>query len=449
MARFLRRAFAGAALMSVTLGAADAAAQVDYEIISALQFNFSNPGARSLALAGALTGTGDDATGAWTNPGGLTNISRPEVGVELRHFRFSTLFVNGGRFNGTPTNVGVDTQTSVNLGESEDTTTSLSFVSAVIPRSRFAFAFYRTEVANFETRISTDGVFLDLGDGGLRRIRPLDGELDLKVANYGGAAAMRIYDVVSVGIGLSIYDLSLDSAAVRYGFQDANTIDQIVQPGFLLGPPRRTGDNIVSTEFISADDTRLGVNLGASVSLSPQVRVGASYRQGPKFDIEYSRVLGNGTVQSDGESGFNVPDVIAVGALYRPLPTLNVAIDYRRVFYSQMVEDMRVVIDPNERLEHYVVDDGNEVRGAVEYLFTNLPAPFSVLAVRGGVWFDPDHRIRFEGPFSANTVLYPRGDDEMHYTGGAGVVVRNVQVDVGYDHSERVKTFSASAIYRF
>ena len=98
--RSLGQAIGVVALVCATFGVSTASAQVDYEVMASLQFNFSNPGARSLAMAGALTGAGDDATGAWTNPGGLTNITRPEVGVEFRGFDFSTPFVSGGRFDG-------------------------------------------------------------------------------------------------------------------------------------------------------------------------------------------------------------------------------------------------------------------------------------------------------------------------------------------------------------
>ena len=89
--RKLGQAIGVVALICATFGVSTASAQVDYEIMASLQFNFSNPGARSLAMAGALTGAGDDATGAWTNPGGLTNITRPEVGVEFRGFNFKTV----------------------------------------------------------------------------------------------------------------------------------------------------------------------------------------------------------------------------------------------------------------------------------------------------------------------------------------------------------------------
>ena len=158
--RNLGQAIGVAALVCATFGVSTASAQVDYEIMASLQFNFSNPGARSLAMAGALTGAGDDATGAWTNPGGLTNITRPEVGVEFRGFGFETPFVTSGHFNGTPTQIGIDTVNGLIYGKTDNSTHSLSFVSAVVPKSRFAFAVYRTEVANFEADIQTVGAVL-------------------------------------------------------------------------------------------------------------------------------------------------------------------------------------------------------------------------------------------------------------------------------------------------
>ena len=88
------------------------------------------------------------------------------------------------------------------------------------------------------------------------------------------------------------------------------------------------------------------------------------------------------------------------------------------------------------------------VRAAGEYLFTNLPSRLSAIAVRGGIWYDPDHRIRYEGP-SRPTRSSIRRRSEMHYTGGAGIVFEKFQFDIGFDRSETVKTFSVSAVFRF
>jgi long-subunit fatty acid transport protein len=415
--------------------------------MASLQFNFSNPGARSLAMAGALTGAGDDATGAWTNPGGLTNITRPEVGVEFRGFDFSTPFVQGGRFNGTSFNQGVDRVNGLVFGTSENTTHSLSFVSAVVPKSRFAFAFYRTEVANFETNLATDGAFFE--NEGQRRAFPFAGDLDLKIANFGGSAAVRLTDQLSVGVGVSLYDFEMNSRGARFFFDQL----AIPEPGYFLGDAIRddrailAGGNRIATEIIEGDDSAVGINVGASFNPTDKLRIGASYRQGPKFDISYQRFDALDQLDASGDSEFNVPDVIAVGVLLKPVQALNVAIDYRLVRYSQITKGL--ISSRGGDPDDYVVDDGNEIRAAGEYLFTNLPSPMSAIAIRGGFWRDPDHRIRYEGPFTTDTVLYPRGDDEMHWTGGAGVVFENVQFDFGIDRSENVNTFSVSAVLRF
>ena len=163
--------------------------------------------------------------------------------------------------------------------------------------------------------------------------------------------------------------------------------------------------------------------------------------------MQYSRADAFGNLVIDETSEFKVPDVFALGVLIKPVPQLNIAADYRRVQYSQVTSGMGSAFgaDPDD----YVVDDANEVRVAGEYLFTNLPSPLSAIAVRGGYWFDPDHRIRYEGPFSTDTVVYPAGEDEGHFTFGGGIVFEKAQFDVGFDRSETVKTFSVSAVLRF
>jgi hypothetical protein len=102
--------------------------------------------------------------------------------------------------------------------------------------------------------------------------------------------------------------------------------------------------------------------------------------------------------------------------------------------------------DPDD----YFAEDGNEIRAAAEYLITNVPEPLGAIAIRGGVWRDPDHRIRYQGPFSTDTVLYASPlEDETHVTFGGGLVFSRAQFDIGFDRSERVKTFAVSASFRF
>ena len=74
-----------------------------------LQFDFLNPGARSLSLGSAFTGLADDATAAFTNPAGLLLLGRAEVSLEGRYRQVSTPFLDRGRLTGALTNRGDDT----------------------------------------------------------------------------------------------------------------------------------------------------------------------------------------------------------------------------------------------------------------------------------------------------------------------------------------------------
>ena len=450
--RSLGQAIGVVALVCATFGVSTASAQVDYEIMASLQFNFSNPGARSLAMAGALTGAGDDATGAWTNPGGLTNITRPEVGVEFRGFDFETPFVTRGRFSGTPTNIGIDTIAGRVYGTSEDSTHSLSFVSAVVPKSRFAFAFYRTEVANFEADISTDGAFFDRpGPTAPRRARsPVSsGTSTSRSPNFGGSAAVRLTDQVSVGVGVSVYDFELDSANRRFRYDAASRRRH--RPATSSARPCGRPDRTSSPPNSSTARIPRSASTSAPRSApNDKFRIGASYRQGPKFDIALpARATPSACDRRATSSEFKVPDVFALGVLIKPVPALNITVDYRRVQYSQVTSDMGRGFDGGVTVDDYVLDDGNEIRAAGEYLFTDLPSPLSAIAVRGGFWHDPDHRIRYEGAVQHRHRAVPGRRREMHFTGRRRLVFEKVQFDVGFDRSETVKTFSVSAVLRF
>src|SRR5262249_53420268 len=130
--------------------AAPVFAQTNSEINAGIQFNFSNPGARSLGFGGAFIGLADDATAAYTNPAGLTNLSQPEVSFEGRYFQYRTEFLDRGHGFGSPTGNGQDTVAGEVTVRSNDIKKSFSFLSFVYPQERWAIAVYRHELANFK-----------------------------------------------------------------------------------------------------------------------------------------------------------------------------------------------------------------------------------------------------------------------------------------------------------
>src|SRR5512142_1529018 len=107
-----------------------AAQNTDIESLSGLQFNFGNPGARSLGMGGAFLGLADDASAAEANPAGLTILRKPEVSIEGRNFRMSQVLNNRGVYP------NVTSQEFSSFSRSVEPT----FASIVLPMQNFAIA---------------------------------------------------------------------------------------------------------------------------------------------------------------------------------------------------------------------------------------------------------------------------------------------------------------------
>src|SRR5207248_3766204 len=75
-----------------------AAQNTDIESLSGLQFNFGNPGARSLGMGGAFLGLADDASAAEANPAGLTILRKPEISLEARNYLEDQIFTTSGTY---------------------------------------------------------------------------------------------------------------------------------------------------------------------------------------------------------------------------------------------------------------------------------------------------------------------------------------------------------------
>ncbi|MCU0291777.1 MAG: outer membrane protein transport protein, partial [Thermoanaerobaculaceae bacterium] len=277
------------------------------------------------------------------------------------------------------------------------------------------------------------------------RYFPIAAETELDIVNYGISAALRVSQSFSLGLGVSYYDLSLDSLTRRYNI----TAGTGFAPGEYFGPPDFADSNIRSTVSEQGDDSAIGVSLGLLFRATDSLSIGAVYRQGPKFDCTStaSRLspAGEATVV---ETVLHVPDVIGIGASYRLSDRATLSFDYDFVRYSQLTDEIKDAYGRTDQdLENYVVDDGNELHLGFEFLFLTQKV---VIPVRLGVWHDPDHKIRYEGEVEAERARFGGGDDQVHYTAGVGVAVGTpFELNIAYDHSDTVKTASLSAVIRF
>lgn len=421
---------ARALLAALTLAPALAFAITDDEVNTGVQFNFSNPGARSLALGGAFTGLADDATATYANPAGLTILRTQEFGLEVRHTGFDTPFPSGGTVSNNP----FDTS-NVGTGRASDTVTRPVFASWVIPTERATFALYYHRVGDLETDFDGAAIeFVDANGNGTDQALRKSTQLDYSVENLGASVGYKVSDTFSLGLSVAYSDFSISSYTARF-FGDENTpFNQQRQDG--------SDNDIVYT-------------LGALWNINPQWNLGLAYRTGGDFRYSASNVVTGTTLRLDLEPEFAVPNVFSLGLAYRPSDALLFSLDVNRIEYSRLSDGIESIFaNPDTPLS---IDDGTEIHLGVEYAFLEMATP---MFLRGGIWRDPDHRLAFDGQAPANcnpdtfnaclaAVLYPEGDDEMHYSVGLGWSFQKFQLDLAADLSDLVDTYSVSGVVRF
>lgn len=454
-------------ITAALFAAGGASAQTNAEVNAGLQFNFSTPGARSLGLGGAFIGLADDATAAFTNPAGLTILRRPEVSLEGRSWTYTHETPVEGRTFGAATGIGVDARSGLRSRDFEDDVSAPSFASFVYPRDRWAVALYRHVLADFEARVETQGPFFETtAPASQFRFLPIRAAMDLEIVAYGASGAFRLTDRLSLGIGAAYYELEMDSLTRRFALEVLPAGDPGEgAPGTFFGPPDFAPANVANSQTQTGDDDDVAVIAGLLWQASPRWSFGAVYRQGPSFDFEARSVAGAasqvpGDLLASQTAEFNVPDVWGVGTAFRPTDAFTVTLDYDHVEYSALTENVINVFalpadtTPEDRaaIDRLEIDDANEVHLGLEYVFLHLRNP---LAVRLGAYYDPDHKMAFQGAPDGSpeqrslATIFRAGDDEYHYSVGLGAVFGNFQVDAAADFSDLLETFSLSGVYRF
>jgi len=426
-------------------------AQVPNEGLAGLQFYFGVPGARSLGMGGAFLGLADDATSAYTNPAGLTQLERPEVSMEGRRSQYTHLFPNSGRANevlsGTQSAPHIDSLDLSGLvyGKATNTVDGVSFLSVVWPKEFATFAFYRLELTNFKADFQTDGSLIGINgsQNPAARLFPSSNHYDLEIVDYGLSAGFKIGKSLSLGIGLSFYDYKGSGRTERFFFKGFTDVS--------FDPA-----NVRSTETFSSSKGAFAPNLGLLWRLGSKVALGATIRPGPSFEGDYQLVLAGAAKPTEVlTTRLKVPDVYGIGFSYRPVAELTLVADWNRIQYSDLSKGLVVPQASGNNSGEFKLRDGNEYRLGLEYVFAKMAHP---LSIRLGAWRDPAHQLTFEqgppsggDPFAA--VLLAAGQtakDETHYTGGFGLVLgQHMRIDAAADHSDRLKIYSLSAVVYF
>jgi long-chain fatty acid transport protein len=433
----------------VLLTASGAVAQGSLQI--PLQFDFLNPGARSLAVGSAFAGLADDATAAFTNPAGLTILTIPEVSFEFRGRRLESPFLRGGRLSGPVSGIRADIEPGPIYGESEAASRGLSYLSFVLPRPNWSIAGYRHEFVRLDQEFEAVGAFQDLGF----RELPLRARREVNITTYGAAGAYRLNQRVSLGGGIGVYVFKLDAVFDRFLPMDPTGVDVDFygQPTFT--PPTQTNHSEQHS-----DTTGIGFNVGGLFTVYESsnadapgpdtIALGVVFRKSASFDFEAFEGSIDAPVQRNGT--FRTPDALAAGAAVRITESATAAVEVTWIGYQSLsdgyVSAQAGAVDP----ANFVIDDGIEFHAGFEYLFTVRGFP----TLRAGLWRDPDHAVHYELPANPGALderfaaYLPARGAAMHYTFGAGVSLsRQFEANFGADLSERTRQVSASAVVRF
>nr|HPG94704.1 outer membrane protein transport protein [Dokdonella sp.] len=252
----MKKLLATAVVLGLAGMAGNALAITDNEANASLPFSFSNPGARALGMGGAFIGLADDASAAYANPAGLTQLVSPEVSVEVRSVSTNTRWLDGGtvQYNGFDSS-------GLNYSSQDDRTNSLRSFSFVYPGERMSFAIYRYEVVNYDSSFESVGALQTAGDGSgfTGNIFAYNVNTDFDVEAYGVAMGLKASDKLSLGLGINYYLLDINTTTDRF---------------FTDGSPANREANLDG-------DGRFGLTFGARYAANDWLGIGFSYRHAP------------------------------------------------------------------------------------------------------------------------------------------------------------------------
>jgi len=421
-----------------------------------LQFQFRNPGARSLGFGGAFIGLADDATAPVANPAGMTRTGSRSASLEFNYNRMD---------NPIPFQGGHILQTNLfefdfNLEESEapEDTYQIPYLAVVLPKDQFRFGFFVHQQANLERRYQTDPIVIChlnspfhpncTPENADLSYNPSTDILNLEMLNFGGSFAWAPNDRLAFGV--SVFYSTLDYRA-----------DSIVD--------FRTVVDVVPVERLArGKDEAFGGIAGVLWRFAKEISLGVTYKYQPEFQYEATlrtgRPLPRVPPDFSTTADFKIPDSLGIGISFSPLDRLSVNMDANRVFYSQVTDDLldftQVTLENGESPITQTMPDVTEIHLGMEYIFTQTANP---ITVRVGYWLDPYHAATnnvedsqlLEGNPDQPGVrdiffLHEFEEDENHYAFGMGWTMgQSFQFDAAIEIADHSKNATISGIYRF
>lgn len=431
--------------------------------------NTVGSGARALGMGNAFIAVADDATAASWNPGGLTQLQRPEISFVYNWNRVSEDYTSSftDEFDGANEISFDDINYASFAYPLPFTIGGRNLVVSLNYQRKYDF----DRALDFTRR---DATALE-GIPGILPVFNLTRSTDIHYRQEGGLAtlspafAFEITDRLSVGMTVNIWDQSLLSSnewKIRNEFRRRTNL-------FVSGPSGGSSTPSFSWGAFDEDYTDFeGTNYTFGLLYRPTERLslGAVYHTGFAADVTYQQVFrsrgGTPFMTFDEERRrMEFPTAIGLGAAYRfRNDKLTLSLDVTRTSWDSFVEVARPQpvslisgmltgtthfegfarerTSPITGLEKGVgeVDPTYTVRFGGEYVFFDEDKPLKKVlpSIRAGVFYDPEPSGgRPNSIWSLDRKPEGDGEPEDAYgiTLGAGALFNNwLNLDFAYEY---------------
>ncbi len=341
-------------------------------------FNPVGSGARALGFGGAFIAVADDATAASWNPGGLTQLRKPECSVVGSFFHRGEDITFG-------TNPEADGSHSIS-------DQNINYLSVTYP---FEISKYNMVVSlsyqhlyDFNRELGFT-LRQTVGEGQLISDDILDYEQTGSLSAVGLSYSIRIFEQFSAGFTLNLWDDDLSPNSWESNYQNTNIstmIDMQVVEKF----------NIVEEHSING----FNFNTGFLWKITPEWTLGGVFKSSFKADVEH-KVRGSSVIDPPlydpippetytRDEELEMPMSYGIGILHDFSDNFSMSADIYRTEWDDCVykDSNRNEISPITGGDAAMVDPTHQVRIGGEYRFINKEKKY-LIPIRAGIFYDP------------------------------------------------------------
>jgi hypothetical protein len=359
------------------------------------RFNFSNVGARSSGAGGAFVGLADDATAAWFNPAGLTQLEEPQVSLALKQFTERRI-------------LDVDRSGGFNQGDVTQTsrTSDTQFVNVTWPLGkerpvRQALGLSQIVVAHSATTLAQQPE----NQTAYRNLLVDQAEYEVTVLSY----AHRLKPETTLGLSLNLVDR-------KYRLNDLRTF------GEGEDPEKASLDTVDRKQVLGAT---LGILYAPPPERHGTAKYGLAYRSrlgvGGAVDINNSK---------DARDVFDIPAAVITGVSFAPRP--------RR---EGDVPDTKYMMDVETIIGHSLGRGGRDVVNVHLGTEKRFFVEDDVYTLRAGFF-----TLRDGTPNAIRGGQPAKRENQTFWTAGVGAFLSQMtRIDLSFEHSNRgVQEFTLS-----